>query len=252
MICKNRPGCSKGGIAIYVINDLPFQIRDDLCLNVDREFESLFIEVKQNKRAIIVGEVYRVPNSSAKASVERFHTIANKLRDTKLDVIVGTDQNFDLLKYDHDKNTKDLLDGLVSLGFLPSVTKPTRITHSSATIIDNIYLKGFNYYTMSSGIIDCDMSDHLPVISFVGKTIKRKGMKPTFTENRKLTKTALDSINIEMQNKDWSCLQHNTLNDAYKNFTDHLMACIEQYAPLKTIRVSSKFVRREPWMTKGY
>ena len=80
---------------------------------------------------------------------------------------MGTDQNFDLLKYSVDKNTKDLLDGIIGAGFLPTITKPTRITYSSATLIDNIYLKGSSYYSHVSAILDYDISDHLPVVTFL-------------------------------------------------------------------------------------
>lgn len=180
LVCENRKSNSRGGVAIYVLKSLPFTIRHDLSINIDKEFESLFIEVKQASSNIIVGEIYRVPNSNATLSVERFHTIINKLKETKHNVILGTDQNFDLLKYETDKNTKELLDGIISAGFLPTITKPTRITHSSATLIDNIYLKGFNYYTFSANIIDTDISDHLPLIAYMGKVNPVTKTEPLF------------------------------------------------------------------------
>ena len=54
------------------------------------------------------GEIYRLPNTSVNNSVERFHTIANKLKEYNGDVIIGTDQYFDLLKYNICKNTQEL------------------------------------------------------------------------------------------------------------------------------------------------
>ena len=57
-----------------------------------------FCNSTRNSTAI-AGEIYTVPNSNAKVSVERFLYIINKLKCTKSDVILGIDQNFDFLKY---------------------------------------------------------------------------------------------------------------------------------------------------------
>ena len=49
--------------------------------------------------------------------------------------------------------------------FIPHINKPTRITTTSATVIDNIYsnyILGTNNYH-SHGIIYTDISDHLPI-----------------------------------------------------------------------------------------
>ena len=45
----------------------------------------------------------------------------------------------DLLKYNKHKNMSDFIDTVFSLSFLPFMNRPTRITDSSATIIDNIF-----------------------------------------------------------------------------------------------------------------
>ena len=251
LICENRSNGSRGGVAIYVHKSLTYKIRDDLSTNVDNQFESLFIESIHKNSTVIVGEIYRVPNSNAKLSVERFENIINKLNHTTCDVILGTDQNFDLLKYNTDKNTKDLLDTFISAGFLPAITKPTRITHSSATLIDNIYLKGFNYYTYKSGILNYDISDHLPVMAYVGKASKKDRPGPTYFEYRNWSETAIASIVQDMQSSDWSTLNTSSINDACDSYICKLESCVEEHAPLKRVKLSPKNTKREPWMTKG-
>ena len=51
---------------------------------------------------------------------------------------------------------------------LPTITKPTRITHNTATLIDNMYVKLKDHSNIYSGIIQTHISDHLPVFAFVG------------------------------------------------------------------------------------
>ena len=61
-------------------------------------------------------------------------------------------------------NTSDLMAEFTTSGFVPTITKPTRVTHTSATLIDNLYYKGFSKQFTLSGIITTDISDHFPTI----------------------------------------------------------------------------------------
>jgi len=64
------------------------------------------------------------------------------------------DMNIDLLKFETHLKTSDYLDNLFQNGFLPTITKPTRITSTSATLIDHIYMNNSwkirNYNNRSS------------------------------------------------------------------------------------------------------
>ena len=64
--------------------------------------------------------------------------------------MIGTDQNFDYMKVNVNKNISDLLNVFFTSGVLPTVKRPTRITHTSATFIDNIYVKSQRYENIDS------------------------------------------------------------------------------------------------------
>ena len=68
----------------------------------------------------------------------------------------------EILKYSEDKQTSEYLDMLLSLGFMPIITKPTRITDHTATLIDHIYTNTPEKL-IKSGICLADIFDHLPV-----------------------------------------------------------------------------------------
>lgn len=72
LVYENRKQGRGGGLAIYVLDTLTFQKRDDLMINIDREFESLVLEITDSRFKFIVGEIYRVPNSNVKDSLDRF------------------------------------------------------------------------------------------------------------------------------------------------------------------------------------
>lgn len=52
------------------------------------------------------------------------------------------------------------------MSLYPLITRPTRITTHSATLIDNIFTNGIDE-KITSGIIINDTSDHLPVFAAI-------------------------------------------------------------------------------------
>ena len=88
-----------------------------------------------------------------------------------------TDQNYDLLKASAHQPTQDFFDMLIQREFLPSILKPTRITHRSSTLIDNIYVKSNPINQSRSYVIEDGMSDHYAC--FVSYIVKRDKLRDT-------------------------------------------------------------------------
>ena len=54
---------------------------------------------------------------------------------------------------------------LFTSSYFPLITKPTRITHHTATLIDKIFTNDTEKIDSSiNGIIFSDISDHLPIV----------------------------------------------------------------------------------------
>ena len=62
-VCRNRSK-PRGGVALYIKETIHFSERTDLSINIEGEFESIFIEAKSNKHRFIVGEIYRTPGTN--------------------------------------------------------------------------------------------------------------------------------------------------------------------------------------------
>ena len=74
------------------------------------------------------------------------------------------DHNLDLLKSHIHKKTQQFLKMNLDLDLFPVITKLTRITHTSATLIDNIFLDSrLTRQTVNKILVD-DISDHLPSV----------------------------------------------------------------------------------------
>ena len=89
-----------------------------------------------------------------------------------------------------------------AFGFLPMITKPTRITAHSATLIDNIFT---NNATVSSknGLIISDISDHLPIYSLVcGNYCLRKDSDKYITV-RDTSERRVNEFRHKLENTNW-------------------------------------------------
>ena len=121
----------------------------------------------------------------------------------------------------------------------------------SATPIDNIYTSQKDVSKIKSGIIEMDISDHLPVFSIIGQA-KRKYRKYESYSYRPLnSSTVISNLKGELQSTDWTFLENQVLNEAYNAFHIKLQEIIDIYAPIKTVKLSNKYIKREKWMTKG-
>ena len=77
------------------------------------------------------------------------------------------DFNVDLLRDSTHGPTADYTEGFMSRGFYPLISLPTRLTDTTATLIDNIWTNNV-VARLESGLVTVRVSDHLPVFAFVG------------------------------------------------------------------------------------
>ena len=59
--------------------------------------------------------------------------------------------------------TSDFVDLLHSHSFISLINRPTRITSTTATLIDNIFTNSTNIENSFQGLLVTDVSDHLPI-----------------------------------------------------------------------------------------
>ena len=71
------------------------------------------------------------------------------------------DFNIVLLKSNSNTDVEEFLQINLSSGLRTSISKPTRITPTSKTLIDNIFTSNISSPSISGNII-CSISDHLP------------------------------------------------------------------------------------------
>ena len=135
-----------------------------------------------------------------------------------------------------------------SAGFIPTITKPTRITHSSSTLIDNIYIRSKNLDRIQSGIITSYISDHLPIFLLYG-TCKAKPKQPVTFTYRKIDELAIQSMKKYLYNIDWKIINTMDIDQASSFLTDNINHALDMFAPERTKVSSEKNRFKQKWMT---
>ena len=138
--------------------------RPDLHVS-DTNFEQCMAEIILKKHKLLVGSLYRAPNTDQSKFLSDYKNFIETLtNNSEYKIILGMDHNLDLLKSHIHKKTQQFLNMNLDFDLFPVITKPTRITHTSATLIDNIFLDSrLTGQTVNKILVD-DISDHLPSV----------------------------------------------------------------------------------------
>ena len=123
----------------HVSDKTSFKLRDDLVMNpVTCQYESLFIESVMHDHKIIIGVIYKPPESNTDIFVAHFSDLMGIISKERKQCILMGDFNLDLIKVDTHNQTKDFVHSLYTNAFYPTISKPTRVTDHSATLLDII------------------------------------------------------------------------------------------------------------------
>jgi len=138
---------------------------------------------------------------------------------------------------------------LFSYGLLQIVTKPTRCTHHSATLIDHIITNNSDT-DLESFVVTTFMSDHFPVFHIMKSCTKPP--PPAYTFVRDFSKRNMAAFNTSLLNVDWSPLYIcNDAQLAYNNFHNTFLDLYNIYFPENKIKFNKNFQKLEKWMTTG-
>lgn len=246
----SQPSLSNaGGAGIFISKNLTSSIRDDLSCSV-REFESLWIEIESDlHHNLVCGVMYRHPSNDTEAFTEYLNQTIQKLANENKYCVVMGDFNIDLLNSSH-RTTVDFLNVLETHFFNPHILQPTRITHHSATLIDNIFFNSITHHTISGNIIH-DLSDHLPNFLIINKF-------SSLPKNFKISRRDYSKFNEEAFLKDigsidWTLEFSDEDNSSvmFDRFYSKVSSFVDKHIPLRYL--SNREIKNlsKPWITKG-
>ena len=240
---KYRSGYPGGGTSLFLHDS----VRLSRVVNTpfDANFESVAAEVTFPEKSILVAEFYRPPNTDVAAFMDSLQSFYAVLKGHKT-CFVCSDQNLDLLKSSMHQQTSDFLSSMLDNELIPLIWKPTRVTHRTSTLIDNIYAKSRNLMSSNSFVIVDGMSDHFPcLLSYVVKLRKTKGKEVTI-QRHKLSESAIQQMQEKLLFHDWTPVDNMSVNDGYGYLIETIMNVLDSVAPKTFVKISNDEKFREP------
>ena len=127
--------------------------------------------------------------------MKEYTSILDVLKNKKEKFVLLGDFNINLLNYKLDKNVANFADLNFEKGCIPLITRPTRVTTSTATCIDNIVTNNI-ISNSTPGILIEDISDHFPVFyCFAGYARNKITFDNSKHTHRNTSKANLRNLN---------------------------------------------------------
>ena len=160
--------------------------------------------------------------------------------------------NKDLFKQDVHGPTSEFLDTIYSYNVYPLITKPTRVTTSSATLIGHILSNNIDIsYGHTQGILCTSMSDHFAIFHIAGNMSTSKLTPPVSLKlTRDMRRKNFDKFSTEIHKINLNNLF--CINDAQSAFsTFHKMLSDVYDKCFQYNKIDKPYYNQKPWLTLG-
>lgn len=206
-----------GGTAIFISHKI-VEYKELQWLKQKSEesvMETAGIELQINKEKCVIISIYRPPNNKSseffKILIDTLHKINNKSK-----IIILGDLNIN--KDDKNIVYKQLLDIVNTYKLVLAINEPTRVTETTASIIDQI-ITNINPQYYRTQVINSLLSDHYAQLIEIHSFGAAQKNKTLFKEVRDLNKSNVDGLCILLQNENWSAVyQEKDINKKWDKF----------------------------------
>ena len=237
---RNKRG---GGVCVYIKVPIDFEVINDFNDLLDNNLEFVFVRLKPHMQKLInlIG-VYRPPDGKPNEFVKHISCILNQVDRARSHLLVIGNFNLDYRNKRLVSNSK--LDTLTSKHSLTQLIREnTRITDSSSTCIDLLFTDLPD--VLESGVINYNISDHLPVF-LVKKKIRNKIIKKE-TVGRSYLHYDREVFLRLLENSDWRAFEETDNPDCLWNiFLDAVSNALDRICPIKKLTVVDK---RPEWLS---
>lgn len=251
---KKNSFSSAGGVGMYVKNSLDFNLREDISLH-SVAVESVWGEVNlTNSNGIIVGVVYKHPNTSIPEFSDLLKEILIKINNENKKCYIMGDFNINYLEKQNKPSTNNHFLMLKSLNFHTIFKSPTRITELTSTCIDHFYTNDKNSITNKFILLD-DLSDHLPLFGTIKLNYRTKKQQTIYKRNfskmniSKLQQDAEIKMNELLQN--FVEYPNESIHKQFKILTESTKEIVNKNVPLLKLSQRKTKLLSKPWLTKG-
>ena len=258
MVHQTKRCCGHGGLIIYIHNQFKYKLVDTIHQEATG-WEYLCIELSHHEphsQKYLLCNVYRKPGQlldDFTLFLEEFALFVRMVKQLNRSSYICGDYNIDLLKIKTNKHFNDFFDNLITVGFFPKITLPTRFTEQSSTLIDNVFSNNLEERE-TSGILLNHISDHQFFFTYIEKLSYIEKV-PKFVEIEKTDANSLENFIQELNDMNiYDQLLKPIDSSPHENY-DIFMKLIQDaknlHFPKKTVKFNKKKHKKSKWMTYG-
>nr|CAI5852316.1 unnamed protein product [Callosobruchus analis] len=232
------------GVGVFVRSNLSVDLVEE-CSNASNFIEQIWLRIRISNIEYGCGIVYRPPGPLVSNAIEGLERSLVCMLSRSKEIILMGDLNVDLMR--HNSKTELLEDMLDAFSLSQLVKKPTRVTKTSASLLDIICVTNFDLSVGAVTHIDMhETTDHQLVCVELKTTI------PKVAERYKIFRD-FSSFNLEMFDRDmrmlnWQQIFYYQDIDAKVNIlSNHILNLFDKHAPYKRVKVTKP---KSPWLTQ--
>ena len=130
---------------------------------------------------------------------------------------------------------------------MPVINKPTRVTKTTATAIDHIFINSVTTTKFKTGIIKSNISYHFLIFFVADYNIHIKETKEHFKFRRDLSDFSVEKFKYKLHTVSWDSITNSSdTNKAYDNFIETFSSLCDECFPKKKIKLKPQKYNN-PW-----
>ncbi|KAG5875145.1 hypothetical protein JTB14_019566 [Gonioctena quinquepunctata] len=221
-----------GGVANYKNNNCQLSIHklDSNDFSVEGIFECC--AVVQDKYIIVI-VVYRLPGTDFKLFLECSANMLDKVASHYKTIVIGGDFN---IKFLERSNNRALFEGLLGCyDIAVTIRSPTRVTATSSTCVDNIFISS-SITDWRSEVMNLNLSDHLsPHLSFNIQYNSNSDPQRYKYTRKFYEQNTVKFLNL-LKHEQWDNIyKENNIDNAWNNFLNTISGLIDSCFPVKKL-----------------
>ena len=240
---RSRTDKSGGGSILYVLKHLHCK---EIPVFEFKTAEVIFVKAKLNSsRTCMIMQIYRAPKNEAEFLTELEQCLDILSQYHMLIYIVG-DFNMDLFSTIENTYCETFFSLMCSHGFLPTISKATRVTTETCTLLDNIFCNDLAFI-QRSGLITSDFSDHFTIFATCDLVVEKPVR--TNTPIKCFDYRQINNLNKHLASKLAGVLHETDPEVACNLILDEYKIGIDKYSYI--LKPSRKSHPIRPWITPG-
>ena len=241
-IRKNKNG---GGCAIYINKKFKASVISEHTIN-EPFIETVFTQISLPNKNLIVGCCYRPPNSAFDLFQNFIENNVSSIASGPADLIFCGDFNLDMFKINEDSNSENFYQAMNSYSMIPIISRPSRVTDTSFSLIDNFFVSNLNSFT--SGMFSTHISDHYPIFLVYRNYLSAVNDIPDKISYRVINESSLSALYNGLLQEDLHRVLEFDINTSLEQLHQIVLENLNIFCPIKTKYVSPKD-KTKPWIT---